>query len=88
MIRPILIEFALFLTPFAAYAFFLWMTKAPVFERSAWPARTTATLAIAALVLMLGSFFILAQFGGTPRGGQYVPAHIDESGKFVPGQVR
>ncbi len=88
MIRPVLIELALFLTPFAAYAFFLWMTKTAVLDRASWPPRTTATLAIAALVLMLGSFFVLAQFGGTPPGGEYVPAHIDPGGKFVPGQVR
>ena len=87
MIRPLLIELALFSIPFVAYALFLWFTKRPVVEMAAWPARTLATLAIIALVIVLGSFFVLAQFGGAPPGA-YVPAHIDETGKFVPGQVQ
>jgi hypothetical protein len=32
---------------------------------------------------MVGSFLVLAQFGGAPPGSTYVPAHI-EGGKFVP----
>jgi len=87
MIRPFLIELALFSAPFIAYALFLWFTKRSVIARGAWPVRRITTLAIIALVLMLGSFFVLAQFGGAPPGS-YVPAHIDESGTFVPGHVR
>lgn len=87
MIRPLLIELALFSIPFAAYALFLWFTKTAIMDRASWPPRTVATLAIVALLLMLGSFFVLAQFGGAPPGA-YVPAHIDESGRFIPGQVR
>ena len=43
-----------------------------------------AWLTIAALVLMIGSFVVLAQFGGAPPGSTYVPAHI-ENGRLVPG---
>ena len=46
-----------------------------------------ATLAIAALALMLGSFIYFAHFSGAPPGSTYVPAHI-ENGKFVPGTTK
>ena len=73
MIRPVLTELAMFLTPFAVYALFLWATR--------------AGLIIAALVLMLGSFIVLAEWGGAPPGSTYVPAHT-ENGKFVPGETK
>lgn len=88
MIRPVLTELALFLAPFVAYALFLWVTKADVLERSSWPPKVLAALAIAALVLMIGSFIVLAHFSGAPPGSTYIPAHIDEHGNFVPGQVQ
>ena len=84
MIRPVLTELALFLTPFALYALFLWATRAGVLETSSWSWTTLAWLTIAALVLMAGSFVIIAQFSGAPPGSTYVPAHI-EDGRFVPG---
>jgi hypothetical protein len=87
MIRPILTELALFLAPFAIYALFLWVTKADVLARTSWPPKLLATLAIAALVLMLGSFFILAHFSGAPPDSAYEPAHM-ENGRFVPGRTR
>ena len=46
-----------------------------------------AALVIVSLVLVIGSFLILAQFSGAPPGSTYVPAHI-ENGKFVPGATR
>ena len=36
MIRPVLTELALFLTPFLVYAIFLWATKAGVLDASQW----------------------------------------------------
>jgi len=42
---------------------------------------------IAALALMIGSFVVLAQWGGSPPGSTYVPAHI-EDGQFVPGETK
>ena len=87
MIRPVLTELALFLAPFVVYAIFLYVTRSNVFEREAWPVRTLAGLVIAALVLMLGSFVILAHFSGAPPGSVYEPAHM-EDGKFVPGRTR
>ena len=38
MIRPVLTEMVLFLTPFALYAVFLFATRAEVFERASWSA--------------------------------------------------
>ena len=88
MIRPVLTELALFLTPFAAYAIFLMVTKTAVLERSSWPPKTLAGLAIVALVLMIGSFLYLSHFSGSAPGSTYVPAHYDSEGNFVPGQFK
>jgi Family of unknown function (DUF6111) len=38
-------------------------------------------------VLMIGSFVVLAQWGGSPPGSTYVPAHT-EDGRFVPGETK
>jgi hypothetical protein len=84
MIRPVLTELALFLAPFAVYAIFLWATRANVFDAESWPLPRLISLTIAAFVLMIGSFIVLAHFGGAPPGSTYVPAHI-EGGRFVPG---
>jgi hypothetical protein len=87
MIRPVLTEAALFLAPFAAYALFLWLTKASMFERIHWQPKVLASLAIVALILMIGSFVVLAHFSGAPPGSTYEPAHM-EDGQFVPGRTR
>jgi hypothetical protein len=44
-------------------------------------------LLIAALSLMVGSFVMLAEFGGAPAGSTYVPAHVDD-GRLRPGQTK
>jgi len=87
MIRPIATEIGLFLTPFVLYAAFLLATRAGVVEPKSWTMRRIAGLVIASLVLMVGSFLVLAQFGGSPPGSTYLPAHI-EGGKFVPQTTR
>jgi hypothetical protein len=87
MIRPALTEIALFLTPFVLYAAFLVATNAGVLHSKSWAPRRLATLLTAALVLMIGSFVVLAQFSGAPPGSTYVPAHV-EDGKFVPGRAQ
>jgi hypothetical protein len=46
-----------------------------------------AGLLIASLVLVIGSFLVLAKFSGSPPGSTYVPAHV-ENGTFVPGTTR
>lgn len=87
MIRPVLTELALFLTPFVVYAVFLWATKADVLHPSSWTLSRIAWLLMAALVLMLGSFIVLAHWSGAPPGSTYVPAHT-ENGRFVPGETK
>jgi hypothetical protein len=87
MIRPVFTELALFLAPFVVYAIFLIATKSALLERASWPPKTLAGLAIAALLLMIGSFVYLSHFSGAPPGSIYEPAHV-EDGHFVPGRVR
>jgi hypothetical protein len=87
MIRPVLTELVLFLAPFAVYAVYLWGTRAGVLHPESWPLSILMGLTIVALVLMAGSFVILAQWGGDPAGSTYVPAHI-ENGKLVPGTTQ
>jgi hypothetical protein len=87
MIRPILTELALFMTPFVAYAVFLWATRAGVLDISSWPTRRIIWLSVAALVLVIASFILLAEFSGAPRGTTYVPAHM-ENGRLVPGMEK
>jgi hypothetical protein len=87
MIRPFFTEVALFLTPFAIYAIFLWATRAHILDLDRWSLQTLMWLTIAAFVLMIGSFVILAQFSGAPPGSTYVPAHM-ENGMFVPGTMQ
>lgn len=87
MIRPIFTEIGLFLAPFVLYAVFLAITNAGVLQTKAWPASRLLALLLVSLLLMFGSFLILAQFSGAPPGSTYVPAHI-ENGKFIPGTTR
>jgi hypothetical protein len=87
MIRPVLTELALFVAPFVIYALYLWGTRADVIHPESWPLSRLAWLTIAALILMGGSFIVLAQWGGEPAGSHYVPAHI-ENGKLVPGTTQ
>ena len=87
MIRPVLNELALFLTPFAISAIYLRATRAELLHPESWPLPTMMWLTIAALLLMAGSFIVLAQWGGEPPGSAYVPAHI-ENGKLVPGTTK
>jgi hypothetical protein len=87
MIRPVFTEIALFVTPFAIYAAFLIATRAGVLDPEAWPLRRVAGLVVISLILVVGSFVLLAQFGGAPPGSTYVPAHV-EDGKFVPGTTK
>jgi hypothetical protein len=84
MIRPLFVEVALFLTPFAVYAIYLWATRAKIIDLESWPPRTLAGLAVASLVLMIVSFVLIAEFSGAPTTATYVPAHI-ENGRLVPG---
>ena len=87
MLRPLLTELVLFLTPFAGYALFLWATRAGVLHPESWSLPVVGWLSAAALVLIIGSFIVVAQFTGAPPGSTYVPAHV-EHGRFVPGTLK
>ena len=87
MIRPILTELALFLAPFVAYAIFVVATRGKLLHAEAWTLKTIAGLAIMALLLVVGSFIVLAHFTGAPPGSAYMPAHI-ENGRLVPGETK
>jgi hypothetical protein len=84
MIRPIFTEAVLFLAPFAAYALYLWITRAGVFVRTSWDVTVLAWLTIIALGISIVSFLFLAEFSGAPPGSTYTPARI-EGGRLVPG---
>jgi hypothetical protein len=87
MIRPLFTEIALFVTPFLLYALFVWATREGVLDISAWSLPRLIWLTISALVLVIVSFLLLAEFGGAPPGSNYVPAHV-EDGRLVPGAER
>jgi hypothetical protein len=84
MIRPILTEIAIFLTPFALYAAFLLASRSGVITRSSWPLHVLGKLTLGSLILTIVSLVLLAQFSGAPPNSTYVPAHM-ENGKFIPG---
>jgi hypothetical protein len=87
MIRPVLTEILLFLTPFAVYALFLYATRSGVLHVDSWPAKTIGWLTAAAVVLMIGGFVVLAQFDHQPASSTYVPPHV-EDGKLIPGHFK
>ncbi len=74
-------------SPFVVYVAFLLATRPGILHPNAWTLPRLAGLVIASLILMVGSFVALAQFGRAPPGSIYVPAHI-EDGKFVPQRYR
>jgi len=84
MIRPVFTEIGIFLIPFAVYAIFLIASKNGVTLKSSWPARVVARLSLIALILVVLSLVLLAQYSGAPPNSTYVPAHI-ENGRLVPG---
>ncbi|SEE21800.1 DUF6111 family protein [Bradyrhizobium erythrophlei] len=87
MIRTVLTEVGIFLIPFAVYAIFLIATRSGVTLPTSWPLDMIAKLTLAALVLVIVSFVLLAELTGAPPNSTYVPAHI-ENGRLVPGAER
>jgi hypothetical protein len=84
MIRPVLTEIGIFLIPFAVYAVFLIATRSGLLAQASWPLHMVAKLVLGSLLLVIVSFFLLAEYSGAPPESTYVPAHMDH-GKLVPG---
>ena len=84
MIRTVLTEIGVFLIPFAVYAIFLIATRSGVTVPASWPLHMLAKLTLGALLLVIASFILLAEYTGAPANSTYVPAHI-ENGRLVPG---
>ena len=87
MIRPAFTEVGIFLIPFAVYALFLIASRTGLLVQTSWPLYVLARLLIGALLLVVVSLVLLAQFSRAPTNSTYIPAHID-NGKFVPGVDR
>jgi hypothetical protein len=85
MIRAVFEGAALFLSPFVVYAVVLLLQRRNVMKVESWSA-PSAWLAIAGLLLVLGSFIYAGLVAERPRGG-FEPAHM-EDGRLVPGRFR
>ena len=84
MLRVILADIILFLLPFLAYGFWLWLNnKAHVSEH--WRNGPMGWLTLAGIALMVVSFVIFASLKQAPEGAEYRPAHM-ENGVYVPGR--
>ncbi|TDR93336.1 DUF6111 family protein [Enterovirga rhinocerotis] len=85
MIRILVQEMALFLSPFLLYAIVLVLQRKHVLDLQHW-SRSAAWLAMAGLLLVIGGFVYAGLFG-KQNTGAYVPPHM-EDGKLVPGQFK
>ena len=83
MIRPVLMELGIFLIPFAIYAAYLIANRVDFMIAASWPPHIVVRLSLAALVLVVVSFVLLANFSASPPDSTYIPAHL-ENGKLVP----
>jgi hypothetical protein len=87
MIRPVLTEIGIFLIPFAVYAVFLIARRHGIFIKTSWPLPVIGKLALAALLLVIVSLVLLANFSGAPPGTTYAPAHV-ENGRLIRGSEK
>ena len=85
MIRVVLTEGLLFLLPFLAFALLLVLQKRKVLDIEHWSG-PTVWLAMAGLLLVLGSFIYKGFIAERPEGA-FEPAHM-ENGPFVPGRFK
>lgn len=84
MVRTVLIELALFLTPFVLYGALLLATKGSVVPEH-WSPRVLAALGVVALLLMAAGLAVFEGGRGAPAGTRYIPAEVRD-GVFVPGR--
>jgi hypothetical protein len=81
-----LFEALLFILPFAGYALYLKLRDLGWRAPEHWHGIPLAVLIGSGLLLVAISLFVGALTGGTPAGGTYVPAHM-EDGVLVPGRT-
>jgi hypothetical protein len=87
MVRTILVQILLFLSPFAVYSLVLYFTRRDARLREHWPNRVLVSLAIAGCVLVIAGLAVFAQFSGAPTTGVYEPAQYKD-GKLIPGRIK
>jgi drug/metabolite transporter (DMT)-like permease len=85
MIRVVLTEALLFLTPFLIFAVVLLLQRRRILDIEHWSG-STAWLAMAGLLLVLGGFLYKGFVADRPERG-FEPAHM-ENGQFVPGRFK
>lgn len=84
MIRLLLVQFLLFLLPFACYAAWLWLSKKTGQDEN-WSRGPIAWLTLAGLLLAIAGVSANAIFNTSPEGMQYRPSTFQD-GVFVPGR--
>ncbi|MCK2054374.1 DUF6111 family protein [Methylobacterium sp. 37f] len=85
MIRRVLEEFLIFLSPFLVFALFLAITGRKPYDRAHWTGQAFR-LTLAGLGLVILSLVAIGLFSERHRGG-YVPPHL-ENGQVVPGRFQ
>lgn len=86
MIRALSEPLVFFLVPFALYAGFLLLQLLNPLAIDNWTRRVVVPLALAGLLLAVGSLVVLGVMAPRYEGG-YVPAH-EENGRIVPGHMQ
>jgi hypothetical protein len=86
MFRIVALDALFFLTPFAAYALWLLVTRRTVRDPNDWTVKTIAWLALAGAVFMIGILVVFVHLDTNPPGGTYVPPTFQD-GVLVPRHI-
>ncbi|ALK10258.1 DUF6111 family protein [Blastochloris viridis] len=87
MLRTFLIQAAVFLAPFAAYALYLAVRRRPVRSAESWTAPVLIWCGGLALILTAASLLYFTHFSRAPAGSTYVPPRV-ENGRVMPGYFK
>lgn len=83
MVRSLLIELVLFLTPFILYGALLLATKGSLVPEH-WSLGALVAVSTVAILLVVLGLFVFEHGRQAPPGSRYVPAQVRD-GVFVPG---
>jgi hypothetical protein len=86
MFRIVALDALFFLTPFAAYALWLLVTRRTMRDPNDWTVKTIAWLALAGAVFMIAILVVFVHLEPIPPGGTYVPPSF-EDGVIIPGHI-